>query len=86
MAAQDLSIVVYRARTEALADRLLEKLNEIPVEAAVTPERLGGVEPGDTGYAVCVRANDQPAAEKATRSGVSPDGSGEEREYFKIRY
>ena len=67
MAAEEFPAVVYRARTEAIAGRLVEKLDEISIEALVTPERLGGMEPGDAGYAVCVRVVDQPAAEKAAR-------------------
>ena len=67
MAAQDFSAVIYRARTEALAHRLVEKLDEIPVEAVVAPETFGGMEAGDAGYRVCVRAFDQPSAEKAVR-------------------
>lgn len=67
MALQDFSAVVYRARTEALAEHLVRKLGKISIEAVVRPERLVGMEPGDAGYAVCVRAVDQPSAEKATR-------------------
>lgn len=70
VAAQDFSAIVYCARTEAIAERLVEKLGEVSIEAVVIPQSVGAMEPGDAGYAVCVRDVDEPAAEKAARSFV----------------
>ena len=67
MAAQEYVVVAYRARTEAIANRLVETLAEAAIEAVVVPEELQGTEPGDTGYAVRVRIADQASAAKATR-------------------